>query len=1614
MAHYQYEGLHFELPDGLSNDEAISRIETHLGKKKAAPTSKSLGAGDYLDASIQSAKRALTPSARDSHSVMTEKTLEAIYAAKGEATPFEDTIVGRALTGLGETALWAGTGAFQQVQGTGAGLINTMLGNAPDLEKEIAKQIADKTYQPRTKSGQKISGAVGQLLNDVGIPMAGVAGSIPRGQAQLARLRAAEKQLRNTPEHAPVAKPGAIPTADPMQAMVDHLTEGAQSPYTPPIDPMVAMREQLAKAGEQQRGANADAILAARQAAMEQEVARQTSLEQNAALRARQEQAPTGYAEWVARQQADAETRRPGDNTPMEMDSPYPVDANQFPQVMKDAPYKYEGALDYDQPMLDKSLPVEVRDALGAGTAPDPFNRYSPNQVARRILIEGEHPPIKGTWDPRINRFGQGGALDGAFGQGMAKILREGFKVTTRALSRLTDQQWLKERFPASNWMSNTDGTPTVLLHGTRAKITGELRASTEGFHAGFTSSPHMFAGRNKKQGNKLLPKTSERRIQYGPTEAEGRMNQGQLSGSLHPIVIKKGNYPLIDFDMGTWDVLQLTRSDKFALAVSKLTEGKYGYYDVKEMFKDFNDKYRGTEWENRVKEVNDAWSSLLKNQLGVDGFTYPNKFESVKKLLEDTGEYTRAKPYGHPTSFVTWNDNNIRSIYKEANAPSTLKRSQGGSIHPDLLTLGIPKAAKYLKDKFGDDVAGTLEKAASVIGRKKEPVAAYLEKLPGLSGKADAFISRPTPSAELLDKAKAQADGPDLATNWQSGLAMAAQKGDSIVLRNMGEWFNWAQNRANYLIREAVVPLESRLAHLGKDLQNVHKTFLDEMFRGEQYSPEQLSAMGMKQKGIDAYQSLRKAFDTFYEEQNRGRQLLGKSPITKQDAYMASIFRGDYHLPIYDKGGKLRFYIQTTTRGQAKGAIEWLKKEFADNDNFDFSGLKYNHSKMYNPGRKYGAVPRDVMSSWKDIAEAMGDDPLAAEIKQAMERWVEAKGSHAFKQDLHHVKAKVNVRGFEGDQPWLSAEDNAHNWAKAQIDYLKDAARWSATQEAISNVKTLLTDPDILQNQPNNVTLGKAYMYNQMGLTENLARSLESAAAGAMGLSRESINSLSSVLRSGLYIKTLTASPGYIVATPIQAIHGSFAWFLKEQSAGNVKVAPGKFLRNVFEAMADERMGVPMSSFNKEALKWADDNGVIKNIVYEDDRSIGTHPVADSLQKVSDWSIGVPDRFARRAVFIPFANALWDSGKYSSKEAAFRRAGEITDAVAVSMRPQDRPLAVQKLGQLGTMGYVFHAPVINMYNHLSILGREAARGNVTPLMGYLGTMAAIGGIWNLPGIGELEKLFEMTKGFVSEHMPGSYGKIKDINPRLAVLKALPEVNVLGYTGGEWLSYGGASGALGTDMRGRFSNEIINAEDPLGSALPVTSVYGDMAGSAVKAMANPNAYTGMQLAKDMAPGGLARGLIETSSDRFKAPVQPYANQGVTSFRKPSDITEPGVHVNRDDREIMARRMGVTALTEAVRREKDAMSDKETARLRVARKGVFDNMFKAIVNKTGDENTVREAVRKYLELEGNPQDIERQLERKFADLPFTRQQQQLMKAKRYEQIMGVVRRMEMDR
>ena len=67
---------------------------------------------------------------------------------------------------------------------------------------------------------------------------------------------------------------------------------------------------------------------------------RQTTLDQGAAERARQEAAPTGFAEHQEALRRDAETRQGGDNTPMEFT---PTEA---PYGLAETPYQHSNGID--------------------------------------------------------------------------------------------------------------------------------------------------------------------------------------------------------------------------------------------------------------------------------------------------------------------------------------------------------------------------------------------------------------------------------------------------------------------------------------------------------------------------------------------------------------------------------------------------------------------------------------------------------------------------------------------------------------------------------------------------------------------------------------------------------------------------------------------------------------------------------------------------------------------------------------------------------------------------------------------------------------------------------------------------------------------------------------------------------------------------------------------------------------------------------------------------------------------------------------------------------------------------------------------------------------------
>ena len=168
--------------------------------------------------------------------------------------------------------------------------------------------------------------------------------------------------------------------------------------------------------------------------------------------------------------------------------------------------------------------------------------------------------------------------------------------------------------------------------------------------------------------------------------------------------------------------------------------------------------------------------------------------------------------------------------------------------------------------------------------------------------------------------------------------------------------------------------------------------------------------------------------------------------------------------MPVYDKNGNLSWYIKTETRGEAMKAMDWLKKNQSD---VDASRLKVE----YKPASMGTNLPRDVTSTFESMMKIFEDTPMAQQMKEMMDQY---RTEQAFNSRQHsvHFEEKGNIRGFLGDRPWLSSHDNAIQGMKAQMQYIKDAYRWIPMQEAMANIKEVLSHPDLLKEQPNNINM--------------------------------------------------------------------------------------------------------------------------------------------------------------------------------------------------------------------------------------------------------------------------------------------------------------------------------------------------------------------------------------------------------------------------------------------------------------------------------------------------------------------------------------------------------------
>lgn len=181
---YEYKGQQYDLPDGLSNEAALTKIKTHLGEAPAAPKDTSLMGQFRQGASADLEKAKTAP----------------VVGPVGQIEAIMNLVSGTASSAVGGLA----------------GLGNTLI-NGPDAGATTVRNIQEAgTYQPRTEAGKQAvdtiaapfkalgligeatGGGIGKVLGNEDLG-ATIGGGLAEGVPLLVGLKGPVKSIATTP-----------------------------------------------------------------------------------------------------------------------------------------------------------------------------------------------------------------------------------------------------------------------------------------------------------------------------------------------------------------------------------------------------------------------------------------------------------------------------------------------------------------------------------------------------------------------------------------------------------------------------------------------------------------------------------------------------------------------------------------------------------------------------------------------------------------------------------------------------------------------------------------------------------------------------------------------------------------------------------------------------------------------------------------------------------------------------------------------------------------------------------------------------------------------------------------------------------------------------------------------------------------------------------------------------------------------------------------------------------------------------------------------------------------------------------------------------------------------
>lgn len=874
--------------------------------------------------------------------------------------------------------------------------------------------------------------------------------------------------------------------------------------------------------------------------------------------------------------------------------------------------------------------------------------------------------------------------------------------------------------------------------------------------------------------------------------------------------------------------------------------------------------------------------------------------------------------------------------------------------------------------DNAARGVVNNPETSTSSLAIPDKQRAAY-DKIPGLAGLKD-YISRDVDVdlvKDLILKSK------DLANSLTGAIAskeMIASIKNHPAIYAAGQYFTNARKRAELYHSNVLKPLEDSVMKLARTEKAsiLADAFKAEMFAKKRLTDSELRMLGLGDPEIQIYHDFRKEFDVAIDRVNERRLATGQDPITPHEAYLSSRWRGNWKTPVFDKKGRLVYFIAETSKGKAQHALAWLEKNVPD---IDVSKSKIEHRKQFFLGEESLS-----MATHKDLIRMLGaDDPLVQHLDTINNARLEAEaeGTIGFNK---HFEPKAGTRGFLGDRPWVNDKTNTRDLLQSQLDYLRNAHMWTEFQTATDKMNAIIGDSKIQEHAPNLVEVLQDIKKAEMGNgTLRGLKSIESGISEALGHTAawlgegfpplkhlptdlSAINKGMGLAKSYFYISKLgimnvpfttmsLVQPVFSIPHHMQLTNKGYEHNMAKTWADSLGAGTAASINLLRDAPPPKWF----SEIQKEAYNYMKANGIGDLNQFSESHDMGRSQAYLTAKKVAGWNMTESERMARSWTFMGLVSHLEQSGKFKDKHMMFQTAEMITNKAMANYRHTERAGMFNKGGFVGNAAATLNTFKVNQYNQVVDFYKHGKRtGDYTPFVAMLGTQFLLGGALGMFALDEIEDVYNLFKKGAVALGANDKGFLA-WSPKHALAKNLDD----------WASHGAFSATVGQGRNYGTRMSAANVVDPsFAGVFPFIADLWKQASTAVRV--GSKAVTGEATKKDLgelvsavAPASV-KGNLSAMPELGQVDEQgnPIAKDGSIAYRR-----------SPEEQEMMKTPFaGMQSVKENKSRELDYQY-KQFKGMKAQAAQVQETRFRAALEQGNNEKATN-ALREYLDLDGN--------------------------------------------